>query len=94
MKLRPLNDRIIVDQPQADKISTGGILIAGDQEKPLRGTVLAVGPGRYFCDEQIKPTVKVGDTVVFGKSVGEEVDLDRNTTVLVLRESQIVAIIE
>lgn len=93
MKLRPLHDYILVDQPQ-DTTSAGGIIIAGDQEKPLRGTVLEVGPGRYFCDERIKPTVKVGDTILFGNSVGEEVELDRNTTILVLRESQILSVIE
>ncbi len=93
MKLRPLNDFILVDQQQTTE-SYGSIIIAGAKEKPLRGTVLEVGPGRYFCDNRIKPTVKVGDTVLFGKSVGEEVELDRNTTILVLRESQILAIVE
>ncbi|KKM66296.1 hypothetical protein LCGC14_1482600 [marine sediment metagenome] len=94
MKLRPLHDYILVDQPQAKNISYGGIIIAGDQEKPLRGTVLEVGPGRFFCDKRIKPTVKVGDTVLFGKSVGEEVELDSNTTIFVLRETQILAVVE
>jgi len=93
MKLRPLNDFILVDQPQTTE-PYGSIIIAGDKEKPLRGTVLEVGPGRYFCDNRIKPTVKVGDTVPFGKSVGEEVELDRNTTILVFRESQILAVVE
>lgn len=92
MKLRPLNDFVLVDQPQTTE-PYGSIIITG-KEKPLRGTVLEVGPGRYFCDNRIKPTVKVGDTVLFGNSVGEEVELDRNTTILVLRESQILAVVE
>ena len=94
MKLRPLNDFILVDQPQADNTTESGIIIAGEQDKPLRGTVLEVGPGRYFCDNRIKPSVKVGDTVLFGKSVGEEVELDSHTTIFVLRESQILAVVE
>ena len=95
MKLRPLHDQVIVKQFKANELSKGGIVIAGDKtEKPLKGEVTAVGPGRFLDDVRLPMTVKIGDVVLFGKQSGTEVDVDRNTTILVLREAEIVAVIE
>ena len=95
MKLRPLHDQVIVKQFEVSELSKGGIVLAGDKtEKPLKGEVTAVGPGRYLDDVRLPMTVKVGDVVIFGKQSGTEVDVDINTKILVLRESEIVAVIE
>lgn len=94
MNLRPLHDQIIVKQNESEETSKGGIVLAGKTEKPYKGTVLAVGPGRYIEAVRLPMTVCVGDVVMFGKSSGTEVELDKDTTILVLRESEIVAVIE
>jgi len=94
MNLRPLHDQIIVKQHEIEEVSKGGIVLAGKTEKPLKGTVLAVGPGRYIESIRLPMTVGVGDVVLFGKSSGTQVELDKDTTILVLRESEIVAVIE
>jgi chaperonin GroES len=91
IKLRPLSNRVIVEQHAAEEETKGGIVIANNQEKPLKGTVVAVGPGRYLGEKFIETTVKPGDVVLFGKRAGEEVELDRDTTVIVLHEHEILA---
>lgn len=94
MNLRPLHDQVVVRQHEADETSKGGIVLANATEKPFKGEVLAVGPGRYLDMFRCPMTVSVGDTIMFGKQAGTEVEIDRDTTILVLRESEIVAIIE
>ena len=94
MKLRPLHDQLIVQQDEVDEVSKGGIILAGQTEKPLRGKVVAAGPGRYMDDIRLPMTVKEGDTILFGKSSGTEVELDKDTTILVLREFEVLAVIE
>jgi chaperonin GroES len=95
MKLRPLHDKIIVKQRDAEEISEGGILIVGTQEKPRKGDVLAVGPGRYLeTGDFVDTKVQVGDVVLFGGRAGEEVQIDEKTTLLVLREPEILAIVD
>ena len=94
MKLRPIQDRVIVKQRDAEEMTEGGIVVAGQQEKPMKGDVIAVGPGRYLESKLIPPTVKVGDVVLFGKNAGEEVKLDDDNTVLVLHEPEILAVLD
>ena len=94
MNLRPLHDQVVVKQHEADEKSKGGIVLANATEKPLKGEVLSVGPGRYLDTIRCPMTVSVGDTVMFGKQAGTEVELDRDTIILVLREAEILAIIE
>lgn len=67
MILRPIHDKVVIKQRDAEKVSPGGIHIAGEHEKPSKGDVIAVGPGRYLGDVLIEPTVKEGDVVIFGK---------------------------
>lgn len=94
MKLRPLHDRVIVKRLEEEKKSAGGILIPDSAaEKPQRGEVIAVGPGRVMDDGKVRPCdVKKGDIVLFGKYSGSEVKLDGEDLV-VMKEDDIVAVI-
>lgn len=93
MNLRPLHDRVIVKRLEEEKRSAGGIIIPDNAaEKPVRGEVLAVGPGKKGDDGKVIPMdVKKGDVVLFGKYSGSEVKVDGDE-VLVMREDDIMAI--
>ncbi|HBY09346.1 MAG TPA: co-chaperone GroES [Chloroflexi bacterium] len=95
MALKPLGDRVIVKPIEQDDITAGGIMLPDTaKEKPQKGTVLAVGPGtRSDAGERIPLDVAVDDTVLFAKYAGTEIKLD-GEKVLVLRESDILAILE
>ncbi len=89
INVTPLHDRVIVKPAAAEEKTAGGIIIPDTaKEKPQRGTVLAAGPGKK--DEPV--TVKVGDTVLYGKYAGTEITVDSNDY-LIMRESDILAII-
>jgi chaperonin GroES len=93
--LRPLHDRVIVKRLEEEKISAGGIVIPDSAaEKPIRGEVMAAGTGKILEDGKVRPiAVKVGDKVLFGKYSGTEVKVEGDE-LLVLREDDIVAVIE
>jgi len=93
MNLRPLHDRVIVKRLEEEKKSAGGIIIPDQAaEKPVRGEVLAVGPGKKTDDgKTIAVDVKVGDTVLFGKYSGSEVKVEGKEYV-VMREDDIMAV--
>jgi chaperonin GroES len=95
MKLRPLHDRVIVKRMEEERQSPGGIIIPDTAaEKPIRGKILAVGRGKILENGEVRPlAVKEGDHVLFGKYAGTEVKVD-GEEVLVMREDDIVAIIE
>ncbi|HEX7036302.1 MAG TPA: co-chaperone GroES [Pseudomonadales bacterium] len=95
MKLKPLHDRVLIRRVEEESRSAGGIVIPDNaKEKPQRGEVLAVGPGEPLETGQVRAlAVKVGDSVLFGKYAGSEVKLDGEELV-VLRESDILAVIE
>jgi chaperonin GroES len=95
LNIKPLDDRIVVDQCEAEETTAGGIVLPDTaKEKPQRGKVLAVGPGKLLdSGERGKPSVKVGDEVFYGKYAGSDVDVNGNTYVI-LRESDVLAIIE
>ena len=94
-KIRPLHDRVIVKREDDERKSPGGIVIPDTAtEKPMKGRVLAVGKGKILESGEIRPLdVKVGDKVLFGKYSGTEVKMDGDE-VLVMREEDIMAIIE
>ena len=96
MILRPLSDKIIVKQREVDKMSKGGIAIVADKqhEKPLKGDVVAVGPGRYLGDVFVKTTLKEGDVIIFGKNAGDEIEFDKDTTFVVMKEREVLAVID
>lgn len=95
-KIQPLYDRVIVRPSEIETKTAGGIVIpdtAGKDKKPMRGKVKHVGKGKYV-DGKLQPLqVKEGDTVLFGQYSGTNIKLD-NTEYLVLREEDIMAILE
>lgn len=93
MKLRPLHDRVIVKRLEEEKKSAGGIIIPDNAaEKPVRGEVIAVGPGKRGDDGKLMPMdVKAGDTVLFGKYSGSEVKVD-GVELVVMREDDIMGV--
>ncbi|HET9679446.1 MAG TPA: co-chaperone GroES [Gammaproteobacteria bacterium] len=95
MKLRPLHDRVIVKRLEAETKTAGGIVIPDSAaEKPIKGEVLAVGNGKVLDNGETRALdVKKGDTVLFGKYSGTEVKMD-NEELLVMREEDIMAIVE
>jgi chaperonin GroES len=95
MALRPLHDRVILKRLEEEKISAGGIVIPDSAaEKPIRGEVIAAGTGKILEDGKVRPiAVKVGDKVLFGKYSGTEVKVD-GEELLVMREEDIIAVIE
>lgn len=92
MKLNPLDDRVVVEPSAAEETTAGGIVLPdAAQEKPQRGTVIAVGPGKLLdSGERCPLSVGVGDQVLFGKYGGTEIEVD-GTEVKILRESDILA---
>lgn len=95
MKLKPLNDRVLVKRLEGDEKTAGGLYIPDTaKEKPSKGEVVAVGPGKTADDgKTIAMTVKAGDKVLFNKYAGTEIKLD-GLEHLVMREDDILAIIE
>jgi len=93
MKLRPLHDRVIVERLEEEKKSAGGIIIPdAAAEKPMKGKVVAVGPGKRTDDGKLQPMdVKSGDTILFGKYSGTEVKID-GTEYVVMREDDIMGV--
>jgi len=93
INFRPLEDKVLVKPSQAEEKSTGGIYIPDSaQQKPIEGSVIAVGPGRILDDgSRGEMTVKVGDLVVYSKYGGTEIKLDGEEYVI-LDEDQIYAI--
>lgn len=92
MRLRPVRDLVIVQREEAKDRSDGGILLPdGAKEKPRRGTILAVGPGRMTDDGVLVPmSVEVGDVVLYTRYGGNEVE-DDGETYLILSQSEILA---
>ena len=95
MKIRPLHDRVIVKRLEEERTSPGGIVIPDTAaEKPIQGKVVAVGKGKILDDGNVRPLeVKVGDKVLFGKYGGTEVKVD-GEEYMVLKESDVLAILE
>lgn len=95
LKITPLDDRIVVEQHEAEDKTAGGIILPQQaKEKPTRGTVLATGPGKMLeSGNRGKMSVTVGDEVFYGKYSGTEVDVDGKKYTM-LRESDVLAIVE
>ena len=96
MNVKPLNDRLIVKPITEDVTTKSGIVLPQtiDKEKPEKGEVLAVGPGRLLDNGQIAPmSVKVGDRVMFKKYSPDEIKVEEDE-LLILSEADILAIIE
>ena len=92
ISLKPLDDRVVVEPVEAEEMTAGGIVLPDSaQEKPQRGIVLAVGPGKLLdSGERGKLSVAVGDEVIYGKYSGAEHEID-GREVKIVRESDILA---
>jgi chaperonin GroES len=95
LNIKPLDDRIVVEQHEAESKTAGGIVLPDNaKEKPTRGTVLAVGPGKLLDSGNRGPlSVRVGDEVFYGKYSGTEVNVNGKKFTMI-RESDVLAIIE
>ena len=94
MKIKPLADRIVIKPSPAEEKSRGGIILPDTaKEKPVVGEVVAIGPGKGTDDgKTVKPEVKVGDKVLYGKYSGTEVTIE-GEEYLIMREADVFAIV-
>jgi chaperonin GroES len=92
INLKPLDDRIVVEPVEAEQVTSGGIVLPDTaKEKPQRGTVLAVGPGKLLDNgKRGELSVAVGDEVIYGKYSGSDIELD-GRDIKILRESDVLA---
>jgi len=95
MKIRPLHDRVVVRRTEEERTSPGGIVLPDSAtEKPIRGEVVAVGNGKLLENGDLRPLdLKKGDKVLFGKYSGTEVKVN-GEELLVMREDDVMAVIE
>ena len=90
MNVKPLADRVLIQPCQAEEVTMSGIIIPDSaKEKPLKGTVLATGPGTK--EETME--LKVGDVVLYGKYAGTEVEID-GEKVIIMRQNDVLAIVQ
>ncbi len=95
MSVRPLEDRVLIKPIDPETKTDSGIYLPESaKEKPMQGKVVAVGPGKLLdTGERVKPSVKKGDTVVFGKYSGTEIEI-KNIKHMIMRESELLGLIE
>ncbi|MEW5853393.1 MAG: co-chaperone GroES [Myxococcota bacterium] len=95
MKFKPLQDRLLVKRVSEEQKTKGGIIIPDTaKEKPVEGTVIAVGNGKVLEDGKVRPLdVKAGDRVLFGKYSGTEIKIDGEDH-LILREEEVLGVVE
>ena len=95
MKLKPLEDRVVIEPNQAEEKTAGGIVLPeAAKEKPLMGKVIAIGSGKLLdSGDRAKMSVKKGDVVLFGKYSGSDVEVD-GTEYKIMRESEILGVVE
>ena len=96
MKIQPLGDRIVIKRFEAEGKSAGGILLPDSaQNKPQKGTVLAVGPGRRLKEGGLsKMQIKIGDVVLFTNWAGDEFKQSQGDNVLLMREEDVLAVLD
>ena len=95
MKIRPLQDRIIVKREDEEEVSSGGIIIPDSaKEKPQEGKVIAVGNGKVNEDGKVQPLdVKKGDKILFSKYAGTEINIE-GVEHLIIREDDVLGVVE
>jgi chaperonin GroES len=95
MALKPLHDRVLIKRLDSEEKTKGGIIIPDSaKEKPLEGKVIAVGDGKHTDDGKVRPlAVKAGDKILFGKYSGTEIKVD-GEEMIILREDDILAIVQ
>jgi chaperonin GroES len=92
LKIRPLDDRVVVEPAEAEERTAGGIVLPDSaKEKPQRGHVVAIGPGKLLENGQrATPSLSIGDEVIYGKYSGSDIEVDGHE-VKILRETDILA---
>lgn len=95
MTIRPLHDRLLVRRAEEEEKSAGGIILTDSaKEKPMQGSVIAIGNGKILPDGGVRPLdVKVGDKVLFGKYAGNDVKVN-GEELLMMREEDIMGVVE
>jgi len=95
MAVKPLEDRVLIKPVEKESKTESGIYLPESaKEKPMQGKVVAVGPGKMLDNgERVKPAVKKGDVVVYGKYAGTEIEI-KNQAHLIVRESELLGVIE
>jgi chaperonin GroES len=95
MSVKPLEDRVLIKPIEPEKKTESGIYLPESaKEKPMQGKIVAVGPGKLLDNgERVRPSVKKGDTVVFGKYAGTEIEII-NVKHMIMRESELLGLIE
>jgi len=94
MKLKPLGDRVVLKQLEAEETTKSGIVLPGQsKEKPQEAEIIAVGPGGMIDGKEVKMEVKKGDKVIYSKYAGTEVKLDKDEYIIV-KQSDILAVVE
>ena len=95
MKLQPLADRVVLKQLEAEDTTKSGIVLPGkEKEKPQQAEVIAVGPGGVVDGKDVKMEVKKGDHVIYSKYAGTEVKMDDDVEYIIVRQSDILAVIK
>ena len=96
MKIRPLNDRVVVRRSEEEAKSAGGIILTGSaKEKPNQGEVIAVGPGKTLDSGEVKAvSLKVGDKVLFGRYADSNTFKDGDEELIIMNESDIYGVLE
>jgi|TARA_B110000196_G_C20594687_1_gene407959 chaperonin GroES len=95
MSVKPLEDRVIIRPLEAQSRTESGIYLPESaKEKPMQGKIVACGPGKRLDNgERVKPSVTKGDTVVYGKYAGTEIEI-KNVKHIIVRESELLGILE
>ena len=95
MKLQPLADRVVLKQLEAEETTKSGIVLPGkEKEKPQQAEVIAVGPVGVVDGKDVKMEVKKGDHVIYSKYAGTEVKMDDDVEYIIVRQSDILAVIK
>lgn len=95
MKLQPLADRVVLKQLEAEETTKSGIVLPGkEKEKPQQAEVIAVGPGGVVDGKDVKMEVEKGDHVIYSKYAGTEVKMDDDVEYIIVRQSDILAVIK
>ncbi len=94
MKLKPLGDKVVLQQKKAEETTKSGIILASSaQEKPQEAVVVAVGPGGMVDGKEVKMEVKVGDEVIYTQYAGTKVKFDQEEYIIV-KQQDIIALVE
>ena len=93
MNLKPLGDRVVIKQLEAEEKTKSGIVLPGQKEKPQEAEVIAVGPGGVVDGKEVVMQVKAGDKVIYSKYSGTEVKVD-DVEYIIVRQNDILAVVE